>query len=298
MTRSARIVILAWSLLDVIRQPNTDSSGAGAPEKRAESGGVWRLCDSCDGERFVVDRFKRPQQCAACAGEGRYEVDPYTDQRVSTWLSPGPVRVEHVGCAWCQPSHGEEGRGRWDDLPRGTGVYRAERCEPCDGTGWRTFTAAEIDETATKRSLLDSTAWTMRGDWPALAYALERLRRHDRAAHNRFLNEAALGEVRSELGKRGLAFLEQALPRKIHVPGAVVEAYEVRDRRADAAAKARLRRVVGRVAPRVERDDRIRELHRAGHTSADIAARTNASERTIRRALNERSRHRDVVGVA
>lgn len=206
MTREERIVVLAWSLLDAIRQPRTSMSD---DRPRRPSPSERRLCGTCDGSGVTVDRFGRETVCVSCDGNGWYAVDTYTESRVATATSTAEPRVERVGCSWCQPSHGREPAGRWESLPRGTGVRGVDRCEHCDGTGWRTLTLAG-DDTTRRGRRGELVAWTMHGDWPALLAALERLRRADRRAHRAFLREAETDGQRFWRNQQVKAFLDLA----------------------------------------------------------------------------------------
>lgn len=277
MTRSERTIILAWSLNDAIRQPRTSMSDE-AP--RALSPSEWRLCPTCDGARHTTDRFGRSVPCVVCGGNGRYEIDAYTETRVATTLSVAEPRVERVGCSWCQPSHGEERKGRWDSLPRGTGMRGTDRCGHCDGTGWRTLTAV-VDDAVRARGRGELVAWTMHGDWPVLLVALERLRHVDRRGYRRFLDEASTGEVRTGRARAALESLTRTLPDRLHVPAAVVEAFEARKHREREAERKRQQRL-GSLARRA-RDREIREARRNGLAAAEVAARHGVSERTVRR---------------
>lgn len=278
MTREQRIVMLAWSLLDAIRQPKTSMSD---DRPRRPSPSEWRLCGTCDGSGVTVDRFGRGSSCVSCDGRGRYPVDAYTDSRVQTATSRAEPRVERVGCSWCQPSHGREPAGRWETLPRGTGVRGVGRCEHCDGTGWRTLTLAG-DDTSRRNRRGELVAWTMHGDWPALLAALEQLRRTDRRAHRAFLADAAHGEIRSPAARRGLEQLARALPRRLHVPGDVHQAFDARHHRQREAERKRQARL-GATARRA-RDREIRDARKRGLPADVVAAAHGVSERTVRRA--------------
>lgn len=279
MTREARIVVLAWSLLDAIRQPRTSMSDE---RLRRPSPSKWQLCGTCDGTGTTTDRFGRSVPCLSCGGLGRYEIDAYTESRVTTMTSTDDhQRVERVGCSWCQPSHGQEARGRWETLPRGTGVRGSYRCEHCDGSGWRTLTLAG-DDTGRRGKGGELVAWTMHGDWPALLAALEQLRRTDRRAHKAFLADAVHGEIRSPTARRGLEQLARVLPRRLHVPGDVLQAFDARHHRQREAERKRQARLG--TAARRARDREIREARRRGVPPDVLAAAHGVSERTVRRA--------------
>lgn len=272
-------MVLAWSLLDAIRQPRTSMSDE---QPRRPSPSEWQLCGTCDGTGAVTDRFGRGAPCLSCSGRGRYEVDAYTESRVATMASTDDApRVERVGCSWCQPSHGREPAGRWETLPCGTGVRGTDRCEHCDGTGWRTLTLAG-DDTGRRNHRGELVAWTMHGDWPALLAALDHVRRTDRRAHRAFLADAAHGEIRSPAARRGLEQLARALPRRLHVPGDIRQAFDARQHRQREAERKRQTRL-GRAARRA-RDREIRQARHAGMPADVVAAAHGVSERTVRRA--------------
>lgn len=271
-------MVLAWSLLDAIRQPRTSMSDE---QPRRPSPSEWRLCGTCDGTGATVDRFGRGTGCVSCDGRGRYEVDAYTDSRVQTATSSAEPRVERVGCSWCQPSHGREPAGRWETLPRGTGVRGTDRCEHCDGTGWRTLTIAG-DDTGRRNHRGELVAWTMHGDWPALLAALDHVRRTDRPAYRAFLADAARGEIRTAAGHRALEQLTRLLPGRLHVPGDIRQAFDARQHRQREAERKRQTRL-GRAARRA-RDREIRQARHAGMPADVVAAAHGVSERTVRRA--------------
>lgn len=271
-------MVLAWSLLDAIRQPRTSMSD---DRPRRPSPSERRLCGTCDGSGVTVDRFGRETVCVSCDGNGWYAVDTYTESRVATATSTAEPRVERVGCSWCQPSHGREPAGRWESLPRGTGVRGVDRCEHCDGTGWRTLTLAG-DDTTRRGRRGELVAWTMHGDWPALLAALERLRRADRRAHRAFLREAATGEIRTPPARWGLEYLARVLPRRLHVPGDVHQAFDARAHREREAERKRQARLGS--AARRARDREIRDARERGVPADVLAAAHGVSERTVRRA--------------
>jgi len=156
-----------------------------------------------------------------------------------------------------------------------------ERCEHCDGTGWRTLTLAG-DETLRRGRGRELVAWTMHGDWPALLAALEQLRRRDRSAHRAFLADAVHGEIRSPSARRGLEQLAGVLPHRLHVPGDVLQAFDARHHRQREAERKRQARLGS--AARRARDREIRQARKRGVPAGVVAAAHGVSERTVRRA--------------
>lgn len=279
MTRNDRIVVLAWSLLDAIRQPRTSMSD---DRPRRPSPSESRLCGTCDGTGAAADRFGRQTECVSCDGHGRYEIDTYTESRVATTTSSAEPRIERVGCSWCQPSHGREPAGRWETLPRGTGVRGTDRCEHCDGSGWRTLTIAAGADHDRRSRRGELVAWTMHGDWPALHAALEQLRHDDKQAHRAFLADAIRGEIRTAAARRGLDRLSELLPRRLHVPADIRQAYDARQHR----KREHERKRQARLGPQARRarDRDIRHARRNGVPADTIAAEHGISESTVRRA--------------
>lgn len=119
--RVLAIRLLAGALYDLLWQPET-STGAMLRKQtlRGEAPTRWQLCHPCQGDG--VDRFRRP--CAACDGNGRVKIDPYTGRVIAGEQAPAPPRQDRWLCNVCH------GRGVEPKRP-------SERCRACHGDGHR-----------------------------------------------------------------------------------------------------------------------------------------------------------------
>lgn len=281
--RRDRIRVLAWSLLDYLFLPRTATGALTAGDKRAPSPDRWEVCPACDGEQ-LQDRFGRPVACGRCQGAGRVRVDGYTGDQVATLTQPAPPRVERSGCPWCQPL-GQATR-RFERLPRGTGVARRnERCGPCDGSGWVTFTRVDdlavlAERAAARDPVLAAIERRDRaGSWHELDLALARLRRQQPRGHRLFwVCHVSFDRSPDELSPRSRQELAGAwrlvdgwMPGRVRVPQELVAAWQ---------------RPAGAQPPsRVERDREIRRLSQAGVPHHRVAALMRVHESTVRRVL-------------
>ncbi len=285
--RRELIQALAWSLDDLLPLPATSTGSiVRGSSVRGEGPSRRVACSACDGEGRLVDRFGRSVPCLVCGGRvagdghrarrgsGRVAVDAYTERQVATVEGPATVvRVERVGCAWCQTGAGGRSSG---GLPRGCGVRAGRRCEACDGSGWRELTRVDPLEVATGdaggggvEAALDRRAAA--GSYRELERTLSALRvRAPRVwrvwvAVVRFEVPARSGDGR--VVEAGWRFVEAWMPGRVRVPSGVLVAWRARGERG---------RVVGR-------DERIRADVLRGVPVRQVALEVGLSESRVQR---------------
>lgn len=267
-SRLERLLALAWSLPDAIRQPVTATGTIAGQQRREASPTAWALCVVCHGDRVVRDRFRREQPCGACLGAGRYRVDPYTEQPVSSADAPIVTsRARRVTCDRC------DGTGLMPG--RYVGRPGMVRCECCDGVG--KLDAAPVGDERSGQAG-ERLAWVMGGDWALLDRAVQQLDRLDRRA---FVAAFVHGGPAGSSAMRALDRVAVTLPARLRVPADVRVAYRDRARRAKLADQARGRRM-GSQARRT-RNLEARRLLAAGLPPVEVAARVGVSERHLRR---------------
>lgn len=295
-SRLTRLLVLSWSLLDLMPQPATATGRLRAGQRRGEQAHHREPCPTCppDTPGLVRDRFGRQRACPACGGSGSLWVDGITGQPTEPpgW-APSPVELPTV----------VRTRQARCDRCGGDGVWRHERCELCDGSGRIEVPAWADDEHAMVRDrvadpVLDAFDRRDRlGSWHQLDLALSWLRTSDRDLARRYVRRHVLdGQPASEALERAYGLLDGWMPGRLLVPRSVMHAYERRDEyalRRDLARQARM----GRLGHE-ERDQRIRELARKGLSASEIGPLVGVSEATCRRVVNQRSRARDVASLA
>lgn len=277
---STRLHALAWSLPDMQPGPTFQRTGA----IRGESPSAWQMCNHCDGDGVVKDKFGRSEPCGECSGSGRFRVDPFTHQRVQGIDSTAPPRGRRVPCDRC----GTTGvmPGRW------VGEEGLVRCGGCDGAGHVTV---PVDMDSPRRVFLDGSPLgraRARGDWEALEAALGRLLTHNQAWWRLFCRarvECLPCPEPERLVEVERWLLEQ-LPRPLRCPADVVAAYEDRQRRQDEQLKARMERVnrAQRKLRRRQNEAEARRLCADGLTITEIAVALGEPRATVGRWVRER----------
>lgn len=218
---------LAYTLLDMQPAPKISATRA----IRGEAPGAWHLCETCDGNGATLDRFKRSTVCDTCAGKGRYRVDPFTGNRVSTLDLHVAPRTRRATCDRCA--------GTGTMLGRYVATTGLVRCASCDGAGTVSVPLYADDTPAqTQPRLLDSplARSRARGDWDALEEAIVRLQQADRLSARAFLRvrvagEAALGVSQAVRVGTAETLLLSMLPDPLRCPKDALDAYRERDTR-------------------------------------------------------------------
>lgn len=268
MSRLRSLHALAWSLPDVNPAPTMAKWGA----VRGEAPSSWQMCETCDGEGVVEDKFHREGRCPECGGAGRFRVDAFTGLRVGASDSAAPVRTRRVLCDRCGGGGVMAGR-----LIGESGLVR---CDMCDGAG-KLSVPVESKEPSLKT--FDGTPRSRlraRGDWEALEGALDWLRSQD----VRYWRTWVASRVYGRDGNNDLlaaldVFLLEALPNPLRCPRDVLEAFEARHDR-EAIREARRIAPNGRGAKRT----RARELLQRGYSLTEAARLAGCSVKTARRA--------------
>jgi hypothetical protein len=285
LARRDRIRVLAWSLLDYLYLPRTGTGVLTAGDRRAPSPDRWDVCPACGGDQ-IHDRYGRPLACDRCSGAGRVRVDGYTGDHVATLDAPAPPRLERSGCPWCQPL-GHTTR-RFDRLPRGNGVGRHGRCDPCDGTGWITSTRADDPAELALRGTVNDPVLAaiarrdQAGSWHDLDRALATVRLENQAGHRLFwvchvtydrIPDALTDHGKHQLG-RAFSRVDGLMPARIRVPADIVTAWQ---------------RPPSPPVARFQRDREIRRLSAAGVPHHRVAEQLRVHESTVRRVMYGRA---------
>jgi len=237
---------------------------------------VWSLPDALPAPSSWTGSLTRGQPRRA-AGDDPYVVG--TGAGVEVRAEP----VVHVeGCEWCQEApraRWDEGRGTWmplsaryDRLPRGTGVWKGQRCVPCDGSGWRPVTPAVNGERRGTRELI---AYRLPGSYAELEAALGELRDVSPRAFKRLLAVVFMEEPIGDWSALAIRFVSERLPVRITLAPGVIDSWRAREER---------RWLL--VGPR--RDEQIRKLAREGESLTRIAVRAHLTERHVRRIVRGR----------
>lgn len=292
MSRLEALHALAWSLPDVQPAPTGDAGMKGAI--RGEVPGAWRLCDTCDGDRVVRDKFGRASTCPACGGAGRFRVDPFTGERVAGVGSTAPPRGRHASCGGCggsgvmRPTHD----GRLIQSSPNIRDARLVRCTVCDGAG-SVLVPFDADQGEASSVVFDGSALSRaraRGDWDALEAALTALAGVDRGRHRRWVAVRVVGDrpvspgQAADLVSTDRALLA-ALPDPLRCPRDVRVAFAARLERGERWVAERQVRVVA--ASRKARRDRAREMLLAGAGPREAAKSSGVSLRTAQRVARE-----------
>lgn len=280
--RDEALHALAWSLPDVQPAPTGEAAMRGAA--RGEAPGAWQLCEPCDGNGTLTDRWGRVAVCVTCSGAGRYRVDAFTGQRVGAIDSEAPARGRRATCDRC----GGSGvmLARW----RRAGDPGMVRCDGCDGAG-HVLVPFDADDPAAGKVTFDGSALSRvraRGDWDALEAALTALAMQDRARHRRWVRVRVAGETAVSPGQQTDLvdtdrMLLQALPERLRCPPDVLEAWGRRERYALMRVAARAERMTSGPRKRA----RVRELVRMGVGVREAAVLAGVSVRTAQRAARE-----------
>lgn len=271
MSRLRTLHALAWSLPDVEPAPKVASSGA----SRGEVADSWRMCDTCDGEGEVRDRFGRVSVCGSCGGKRRFRVDSMTGGRVSTAEHPAPSRTRRVLCDRC---------GGGGVMPgRYVGETGLVRCDMCDGSGKVSVPAVETEP---KGKAFDGTARSRlraRGDWDALEDALGLLHGAEPLGWRLWMGARVYGWPVEERVEPALQatdmWLLMRLPDPLRCPRDVITAFEERKQRADQREAHRKAR-----SGRGSKRSRAAELLRMGYPVQEAARLAGCSVKTARRA--------------
>lgn len=265
MNRASRLQALAWSLPDLQPAPVPDPVFSG--RKAAERGpapGAWAECTACNGKGEVRRRL-----CQECLGAGRYKIDTYVEERVSSETAPTPRHPRTVICDRCDRGLipaiwvGAEGQG----TPH-------VRCPSCDGTGhlqvW--VNTDELDG-----MILTDRRNRMRaqGSYQELEAALAWLRSRDLTACRAYVSYAQDTSPRTFMVDAAESRLLLWMPHHIRVPKEVREAWASRN---DRAQKANERRSA-------TRDERIARMMLAGNHTSHVARTVGCSEDTVLRVF-------------
>jgi len=287
VNRRERILLLASSLYDGLPAPATWRSNP--LNYRSEPGrpspSVKELCATCDGSGIVTDAFKRTQACTHCGGKGYRKIDPYTRDTGETVdeqiLKSETRRVECDRCA-------------------GSGVWKHERCELCDGSGKRSvgrYVFKDVPEPDPDGWSEWDRAITRRnetGSYHELEVCLAELARRSLHLWRAFCaiyvapqgkpfespSEARIRAYSGLLGhqktwvEQAILFLEAHMPREVRVPADVIANYR-RD------PTANLLHAKGRSAPIGLRDEEIRKRYREGQTPTAIIQETGLSKSRV-----------------
>jgi len=273
-SRTHQTILLLNTLLDAQPAPTT---WTGNLQQRSTLPGPapsrWQRCETCDGAGHTLDRFKRPSQCELCAGHGRYLIDDYTEQRIST-LEHGLIsHRKTVRCDRCS----------------GDGVWKFQRCQLCDGTGRRTATPRELNAThETTRRAAQDHLWGKNGSYHELERALHNLRAIDAGAylqvwHVHVIRTVELEHATQPLLTLSLAFIVEHMPTPILVPAGANTA-EKRTR--EHQLRIRGRHVDPRA--RAARNREILKLHRHGKPVQWIAQQSGLSVSSIYDVIADR----------
>jgi hypothetical protein len=115
--RKKALLLLAGSRHDLAPGPKVGQAfrhGKAAPTRKEP-------CLLCDGDKVVRDKFGREAACESCKGQGWHKVDPMLNRQARSWeeQKQATAGTRRVMCDRCA----------------GAGVWKSERCEPCDGAG-------------------------------------------------------------------------------------------------------------------------------------------------------------------
>jgi hypothetical protein len=296
LTRREKILLLAWSSLDLLKMPtgmnlrgSKGKAGASKYEPCLACGGSWRVGAKTgerhgyrSGQGWKLDPFKRKIPCEACgghmadgqlvAGTGRIGVDEMLHGKHrtvgTTENTLAARRVQRWVCNFC---HGNGVSG---------GRHEGPACKPCEGTGAREHSSFVLLGVREDGRLVDPAD-------PATALE-EAIERRDRAgSYHEFdvcigelwrrsphqarvfhqvhvvgtVQPETLGVLRSGWLEEALTFLDRHMPAEIVVPAEIVEASKRDPKRNQLRAR-------GRHAPPEMldmRDRLIRERFAAGH---------------------------------
>jgi hypothetical protein len=271
-SRTHQTILLLNTLQDAQPAPTTWTGNL--VQRQAQPGpspSRWQRCETCDGAGVTLDRFKRSSPCTLCAGHGRYLIDDYTSQRVST-LEHG--LIDHRKTVRC-------------DRCSGDGVWKFKRCELCEGTGRRTATTRELATShETTRQRNTDHLWGRNGSYHELERALHQLNEIARPAHFQVWHVHVLRDLHPDeapLLELSLTFIVTRMPTPILVPAGASTA--------EKRAHAHQLKVKGRhTDPRARqaRDTEIRKLHRHGKPVQWIAQQTGLSVSSVYDILAQR----------
>ena len=306
MSRVERVRVLAWSLYDLYPAPETST---GKMLRRSVLRGLSPNskvpCPDCGGDGFTVDKFKRSQVCALCAGKGRVAVDAYDREQkpIGTQETSTVTRTRSNPCDRCG----------------GSGVYKHARCDTCDGSGRREYSPFELHVTEAKDGVVDVLeAAIERRDQSGSYHELERciagIAKHVNKPQpfNRLIGDEGrlardlytrvwvgssedniplpeLPPLHRELAELAERYVVWAMPPEIRVPAGVVFAWEHRfdaNRQRPRANGSRFE----------SRDEIILARRELGESVPSLAAEYGLTDdglkKALRRARDERERRR------